>query len=167
MTGRRKLLIGVSVAVWIAMNALIWGNETRVSQGERLYLGLKVEETRLQTSDGAVPLRYEIAEAIDASRADDRASGTVVVRVDQRGIATFARAAIGDGLGDSEHLLEWRYRRGVAVGPTKCRLDSDRADRIERATYAELAVAESGAPILVGLRDEELEPLEVGCGVGR
>lgn len=166
MSGRQKWLIGVSVAVGIAMNALIWQNEARLSSGARLYLPLKTEETMLQVSDGTVPLRYEIADAIEEYRDRGKAGGTVVVRVDRQGVAEFARASAGGTLGEEERRLEWRYGRRVAIGPSECRVDGDEAaDRVERAAYAEIAVGASGAPILVGLRDDQLEPLDVGCGV--
>lgn len=164
MSRRRIGFIVVSVGVLVALNALVWQNESQLSRGQRLYLSLQ-DDSSPQAGDETVQLRYEIAAPIDRRRSEGAVGGTAVVALDDRNVARFVRPYSGESLDDHEHVLRWRHNRWITIGPKQCRVEDPEDGRLEDAAYVEFVVSESGVPMLVGLRDSDLNPIEIGCGI--
>lgn len=165
MSGRRIGLVAVSVGVFVAINALVWQQESQLVRGEAMHLPLRADASELRVARRTVRLEYEISERIEQDRPEPAVRGTAVVRLDGERVARFVRPYDGKRLGEGEHLLQWRRGRRITVGPPTCRVEIDERERIDRAAYARLVVSEGGEPMLVGLYGAQLEPLEAGCGV--
>jgi uncharacterized membrane-anchored protein len=159
-----------SVQIWIAglfvlvvFGGLVVQKELQLARAESVYVRLAPVDPRSLIQGDYMRLDYELAEAIEEHTGRSRPRrGRVVVRVDERGVAHFARMEPGEeGLGDDERLLGWK-RKGarVVVGADAYYFQEGHAERYERAAYAELKVGEEGKTLLVGLRDEELVPIQ-------
>jgi len=82
------------------------------------------------------------------------------VRLDSRGVAEFVRRENNTALAPGELLLGYRRRGGrVRIGSDAFFFQEGHAGRYAGAKYGELRVHRSGGSVLVGLRDEALQPL--------
>jgi uncharacterized membrane-anchored protein len=89
-----------------------------------------------------------------------RSRGTLVLELDDRGIATFARLDDGSALGENEARLRFR-RRGwrIATAPASFFFQEGQAERYGAARYGVLRLSPDGVAMLVGLAGRDLAPL--------
>ncbi len=160
MNRRTIAYIVVSVVVLTVFNGLILQKEWLLARGETVYLELGPRDPRSLVQGDYMRLRYDIAEDIREHRSsDDVRQGRVIVRLDDRRVAHFERLYRGGDVGEDEQLLHWKYRDRIALGANAFYFQEGEAERYRGARYAELKADDSGATVLVGLRDDELKPL--------
>ncbi|MFB6374058.1 MAG: GDYXXLXY domain-containing protein [Bradymonadaceae bacterium] len=160
MSRRTLAYIVVSVLVIGVLNGLILQKERLLDRGETVYLELAPVDPRSLIQGDYMRLDYKVADAIDNHLpAEHPRGGRVVVRLDDRRVAHFVRLYDGGELADDERLLEWRHRTWIYIGSNAFYFQEGHRKLYDDAEYGELRVDESGETILVGLRDEELEPL--------
>ena len=154
---RNALLFGGLALVLTTVNFSIARKEQLLATGRPVLVELAPVDPRSLIQGDYMRLEYRLAEHADASWARD---GRMVVRLDDRGVAEFIRAHDGRALGPDELLLQYRRRSGrVRVGSDAFFVQEGHAERYAGAKYGELRVDGSGGSVLVGLRDEALQPL--------
>lgn len=134
----------------------IYGKERVKRTGETIYLELAPVDPRSLMQGDYMALRFRLAERIEAWREAEGRSRlrTAPLAVDDRGVATLA-----PGAGTLE--IAFRIRGGqVWLGTNAYFFEEGTADRYAGARYGEFRVDPStGEAVLVGLRDESLNPL--------
>ncbi len=130
-----------------------------VDTGETLLLPLMPVDPRSLIQGDYMQLRYALEQdlPIDLPR-----HGTVVIRVDAQGVGQFARVDDGRPLAADERRLEVRMRSGnLRIGAEEYFFEEGSADLYAGARYGELALADDGEVVLIGLRDADRQPLGV------
>jgi uncharacterized membrane-anchored protein len=151
---RNALLFGGLALVLGVTNVAIVQKEAQLAAGTQMLVELAPVDPRSLIQGDYMRLDYRIARDVRANAEWPR-DGTLVVRLDDRGVAQFVRRHDpGAPLGAGEHLLQYR-RRGqrLRLGSDAYFFQEGRAADFAGARYGELRVARSGASVLVGLRD--------------
>jgi uncharacterized membrane-anchored protein len=106
-------------------------------------------------------LRFEVADdAFGRGPREDARNGRIVVRLDERGVASFVRRDEGEPLAAGEVLLRYRIRdRQVKFATNAFFFQEGHAQHYAGARYGEFRVSPSGELLLTHLRGENLERL--------
>lgn len=164
----------------------IWQKERLLARGATVRLALAPVDPRALLTGDYMALDYAIARDIvqatgqrrdltrcgpigaerDA-RCDDgairaRFDGWAVVRLDASGVATLARATIGERPvpGPGEILLRYRQRDGRArLGTDAWYFQEGTGTEYQQARYGEFRVDDDGTMVLVRMLDAKLEAL--------
>lgn len=137
-----------------AFATLVFDKERLLAEGRTVLLELAPVDPRSLMQGDYMQLAYSIT-----SRLGDvyvAPTGHLVVRLDERGVATFVRLDDGGPLADGELRLRYRRRARVSLGAEAYFFEEGRAHEFDAARYGELRVAPDGDSVLVGLRDKEL-----------
>lgn len=152
----RRLLLSVATALVFAVcNGLILQKEQLLARGAPVLLKLAPVDPRSLIQGDYMALRYEIAGQVP----EEEWRGAIVLRTDESDVATFVRVYHGEALASGERLLRFRRKDQVRFGAESFFFQEGDAERYRRAKYGELKVAPDGSSVLIGLRDEKLEPL--------
>lgn len=156
---RNTIMLIVALLTIVLVNGLIIQKERLVSHGQTIFLELAPVDPRSLIQGDYMRLRYALAQ--DVRGRNPPADGYLVLRVDERNIASLVR--IHDSqtpLAEGELLLRYRVRdRNVRLAAKSFFFQEGHAQYYATARYGELRVAESGECVLVGLRGPSLEPL--------
>ncbi|MGD9953145.1 MAG: GDYXXLXY domain-containing protein, partial [Burkholderiales bacterium] len=99
-------------------------------------------------------------DAFGRARREELADGRLVVRLDDRGVATYVRRDGGEPLGAGEIRLRYRVRDGRVKFATNAYFFQEGTAKVyERARYGEFRASPSGELLLTHLRGESLERL--------
>lgn len=133
------------------VNYSIAAKERIRSGGERILLELAPVDPRSLMQGDYMALRFRIAQEIPAKE-----SGTVAVRLDERGVAGLDPSPRPESL-----RLRYRIRQGrVWLGSNAYFFEEGTAERFTDARYGEFRVdRKSGEAVLVGLVGSDFEPL--------
>jgi uncharacterized membrane-anchored protein len=157
-------LIAVVVCLLILafVNLSISGKEQHLAQGRVVYLDLVPVDPRSLMQGDYMALNYDVA--VQANRMiPDKTNvkdGYVVVTVDERKIANFARLHNGEALADDEITMRYRlrnYRLKFATNGFFFRAGT--SELYENARYGKFRVDEKGELLLTNLCDENLTVL--------
>lgn len=163
---RRDLAItAVLAAACLAIPAgLVASKERVLATGQPVYLELEPRDPRSLMQGDYMVLRYAMEDAVLA-QSPERGKGTLIVSLDERGVASFARVDAGEPLADREQRLRFRYvlhgDPSVRIGAESFFFEEGTADVYAVARYGKLVVDPEGRSVLVGLADENLRPLGV------
>ncbi len=155
------LLFGGLALVLGAVNVQVARKEQLLANGTPMLVELAPRDPRSLIQGDYMRLLYAMGSAAQSDATWPR-DGRIVVRLDERGVAQFVRRHVAEvPLGSGERLLRYR-RRGarVHIGSNAFYFQEGHASRYQDARYGELRVDNSGASVLVGLRDAELRPLK-------
>ena len=154
----RSAIAVVACAVALALvDWTILRRERHLRDGRTVFLELAPVDPRSLMQGDYMALRFAAASAID-DRADG--SGYLVVRLDDRSVATVARLDTGTPLAVDEMRLRYRVRNGSPKFATNAFFFQEGdAALYESAQYGEFRVDEDGELLLTGLRGRELERL--------
>ena len=149
----------IAVIILIIVNFAIYQKEQLLVQGTTLLLELAPHDPRSLIQGDYMVLSYKIANEPQLWQVDK--DGLLVVEQNDKQVAKFKRIYNQTvPLQKSELLLRFHKRRhGIHLGAEAFFFQEGHAQYYENARYGELKVAPSGESILVGLRDEELNPL--------
>jgi uncharacterized membrane-anchored protein len=151
------------VIVLVVVNGLILHKERILADGRTVFLKLVPRDTRSLIQGDYMRLVYDLAQRADQDGAvRGEGEGCLVIRRDDRGVASFLRLYRGGPLDEGELLLRYRYRNGVRLGSESYFIQEGRAESFRKAVFGELKVAPSGESVLAGLRDGDLKPLDGG-----
>jgi uncharacterized membrane-anchored protein len=159
---RRLIALLAGLAILVVVNYTVWQREQLLAAGRIVLLELAPVDPRSLMQGDYMALRFRVAAEAFGSREPDRraADGRLVLRVDDRGVGTFARIDDGTPLGPAEVAVRFRIRNGNPKLATNAYFfEEGTADRYVAARYGELRVDPAGEAILTGLRDEELAGL--------
>jgi uncharacterized membrane-anchored protein len=154
----------VAAVVLAAANGLIAHKERVKSSGRTVLLKLAPRDPRSLIQGDYMVLRYDIARQSPDSDLRREHDGRIVVKFDEKSVATFVRVHRGESLAEGEQLLRYRYRGGswrggLRLGAESFFFQEGHSEHYSRARYGELKVTPSGQSVLVGLRDEDFERL--------
>jgi len=173
--GGPLILLGAVLALGAA-NYSIAQKERVISQGQKLYVALAPRDPRSLMQGDYMALNFgmpgEVVQALGGNaqwwRRDDNSApvnasrrNTVVAKLDARGVATVLRvAADKDTLAVGELLLPVQYKGGRWALVTDAFFFPEGAGKsLEGAKFGELRALDNGQALLVGLADENLNPL--------
>ena len=160
MSRRTIAYIAFAVLAVGVLNGLVFQKERLLARGDTVYLELAPVDPRSLIQGDYMRLDYQVADAIRDRLPDDHGRhGRAVVRLDDRRVAEFVRLYDGGDLADDELLLKWRLRGDIYIGSNAFYFQEGHRDLYTDAAYGELRVDDSGGTLLVGLRDENLDPL--------
>ncbi len=134
-------------------------------EGRTVLLKLAPVDPRSLIQGDYMRLDYEVTRALrDHEDLDSLPrKGTIVVALDESGVASFRRLGSPSSAGAGEIPLEYRVRESwpspVRIGAEEFFFEEGQAAVYERAEYGELVVDSSGGVVLVGLRDSERKRL--------
>jgi uncharacterized membrane-anchored protein len=156
---RVAVLAGVCLAI---PAGLVAHKEHILATGRPVYLDLQPRDPRSLMQGDYMVLRYAMAADVLAQN-PPRGRGTLVVTLDERGVASLARLDHGQPLAAAEQLLRFRYlpdsEPRVRIGAESFFFEEGTAEVYARARYGKLVVDAAGRSVLVGLADESLTPL--------
>ena len=101
-------------------------------------------------------LRYDLESKINDPLKNQ---GVLVLKLDERGVGTGVRLHQDGPVAADEQLLIYRDRRGIRIGAESFFFQEGEAETYEKARFGELKVDTEGRSVLIGLRDENLQPL--------
>ena len=154
----RSAIAVVACAVALALvDWTILRRERHLRDGRTVFLELAPVDPRSLMQGDYMALRFAAASVIDDG-ADG--GGYLVVRLDDRSVATVARLDTGTPLAVDEMRLRYRVRNGSPKFATNAFFFQEGdAALYESAQYGEFRVDEDGELLLTGLRGRDLERL--------
>lgn len=162
--GSRPATVGISaclLAVLAVANIGIWQKETLIAQGKPVFVELAPVDPRSLMQGDYMQLNFGLTRHA-AAHLDDQYGErvTVIAKVDQRGVASFARLDTGGPLAAGEiRLALVPDKRGWKVASNAWYFKEGEAERWVPAKFGEFRVDASGRALLVGMRGSNLEPL--------
>lgn len=148
---------GTTLLVIVASNYLILKKEDTLANGRTMLLRLAPVDPRSLMQGDYMILRYQIAQPMVEEKI--AAKGHLVVRLDENDVASVLKFYNGERLKDDEYLLFFRNRGGLRLGAESFLFQEGQAELYSAAQYGELKVDDSGASVLIGLRDQNFKPL--------
>jgi uncharacterized membrane-anchored protein len=160
---RLIVLVVTTVVILALVNTQIAGKERIVRDGATVLLALAPVDPRSLMQGDYMALRYalagDVAEAADAAEVAD---GEIVIEVDESGVARFVALHDGEPLASGQHLLQFRVRgETVRLASDAFFFEEGQGETYARARFGELRVDTNGSAVLIGLRDQNVEPIEV------
>jgi uncharacterized membrane-anchored protein len=160
---RLIVLVVTTVVILALVNTQIAGKERIVRDGATVLLALAPVDPRSLMQGDYMSLRYalagDVAEAADAAEVAD---GEIVIEVDESGVARFVALHDGEPLASGQHLLQFRVRgETVRLASDAFFFEEGQGETYARARFGELRVDTNGSAVLIGLRDQNVEPIEV------
>lgn len=150
---RSKLTVLGILLFLTAANSMIFVKEKALDDGRTVILQLRPRDPRSLMQGDYMTLAYELASKAEGFP-DDK--GVSYLTLDSRGVATEASAVAAPG------RVPLRYRRSggqVVFGAESYFFQEGQGKIFEAARYGELRVDEQGMPILTGLLDDRLRPI--------
>ena len=159
MKVRLTILWAVAVVGLLFVNYSIYGKEMLIRNGQPILFELAPVDPRSLIQGDYMALRYKIGADLE-SQEDLSVRGKLVITVADNGVATFVRVDDGTPLAAGERVINY-YKHGwqMDLGATSYFFQEGTAAAYANAKYGELRVDEGGTSILIGLRDENLQPL--------
>jgi len=132
-----------------------------LATGQPVLLELAPRDPRSLMQGDYMVLDYAVSREQQRDLEQRPRDGHLVLRLDEQGVGRFVRFDTPETpLAPGEFKLRYRVRQSrVRLGAESFFFQEGHAERYERARYGELRVADSGASVLVGLRDEQRQPM--------
>ena len=159
MKVRLTILWLVAVVGLLFVNYSIYGREELISNGQPILLELAPVDPRSLIQGDYMDLRYKIAADLE-NQESLPLRGKLVITVADNGVASFVRLDDGTPLGPKERLLNYyKHEWQIDLGAPSFFFEEGTADAYVAANYGEMRVDADGTSVLIGLRDENLQPL--------
>ncbi len=142
-----------------SVNLSIADKEDTLENGRQVFFELYPVDPRSLMQGDYMRLRYA-----DAAFPDDEAAakmplrGSVILKLDDVGVATFARADDGSALQDGEFRMRYKLfvdTEGLRYGAESFFFQEGDADLYSAAKYGVFRVDDAGSSVLVGLAGED------------
>jgi uncharacterized membrane-anchored protein len=158
---RAAVIFGGLVLALGAPAGLVVQKEYVLAKGQTVLLELAPRDPRSLMQGDYMVLDYAISRQHQGDLDARYRDGNLVLRLDEQGVGRFVRFdSPGTPLAPGEFKLRYRVRDDrVRLGAEAFFFQEGHADRYARARYGELRVADSGSSVLVGLRDEQRQPM--------
>jgi len=159
MKVRLAILWLVAVVGLLFVNYSIYGREQLIRDGQPILLELAPVDPRSLIQGDYMVLRYRIAADLENQDVLPL-RGKLVISVAENGVASFVRIDDGTPLGSNERLLNYyKHEWQIDLGAPSFFFQEGTADAYVDARYGEMRVDSGGTSVLIGLRDEKLQPL--------
>lgn len=147
--------LGMAI-ILVVLNGVVLHRERLIASGRPVLLKLAPADPRSLLQGDYMRLGYDFGEMPQPPAPD----GLAVMRLDDHGVATFARYGNGAPLAPNEVLMryqkeDWRVR----IAPDAWFFQEGQGQHFAVATYARVIVTSDGVVSLVGLLDENLGEL--------
>ena len=164
----KKIAFIALIVVLLLVNWSIYKKEQHIKNGTVIYLKLAPVDPRSLMQGDYMALRFEMARDIydklpkkenyySWRHNADAKDGKVVVLLNEKHIASFARLYKGKELNKNELLLDYRVRNGAVKFATNAFFfEEGSAKKYEEAKYGEFRVNAHGELLLVALADENV-----------
>jgi uncharacterized membrane-anchored protein len=147
------------IAVVAITLGLVVDKEQLRAHGDTLFVELEPADPRSLLQGDYLRLRYRHTEAAEVSGSK---AGVFIVDLDARGVVTAAVIANDAAPGPHQHRLRYhRHTWEVVFGAPTYFIPEGTGGGLAAARYAEFRVDVDGTPLLVGLRDAELQALHL------
>jgi len=170
---RGSVALLACLAILVVVNVSIAGKERLLLEGRIVYLELAPVDPRSLMQGDYMALNYRLAEQLSANlprREESQprlpdfvpGNGWVVVSLDERSIASFARldSSGRQSLAENEASLRYRVRGGqLKFASNAFFFQEGTASDYTEARYGQFRVADDGELLLTALYDENLEKL--------
>jgi uncharacterized membrane-anchored protein len=168
MRGRIALVAGIIVLLLV--NWSILGKERLLSEGKIVYLHLAPVDPRSLMQGDYMALRFAIENDLYKAlpkveqkryrgwrRNLENSDGRVVVKLDDKGIATFSRLEDGQPLANDEIYMRYRIRDGALKFATNAYFFQEgHAKDYTTAQYGQFRVDKNGELLLTAMYDKDL-----------
>jgi len=157
--------------ILVLVNLSIAGKERLLAEGRVVYLELAPVDPRSLMQGDYMALNYQVANEVTEALprkekgADWRPDlinrdGRIVVALDERSVATFARREDDQPLAENEAYLRYRVRLGrLKFASNAFYFQEGQAGMYEGARYGKFRVDSAGELLLTALHGEDLEQL--------
>jgi len=160
------LIFGGVVLALGAANHDVLNKEQVIQDGQKIYIALVPRDPRSLMQGDYMALNFgfprEIEAALDQADTSDTPSRAVVARLDARGVATVLRVASAHETPAAGELLlplKRMQQRWVLVTDAFY-FPEGQGQPLQAARFGEFRVLPDGRALLVGLADEQLQPLQ-------
>ncbi|MDF1850018.1 MAG: GDYXXLXY domain-containing protein [Verrucomicrobiales bacterium] len=140
----------------------IAGKNAIIENGRTVLLPLLPRDPRSLIQGDYMVLRQGLAREAKALPKSDEVDtrGAIILSIDEKGVGKAVRFHNGGELTEDEHPIAYRRtRRGFRFGIESFFFEEGDAKLFEAAKFAEVKLSDRGEPVLVGLMDENREPL--------
>jgi uncharacterized membrane-anchored protein len=146
--------VGLAIPAYVVVQ-----KERVVAAAETVLLPLAPVDPRSLIQGDYMTLRYALVSELP-NVAAMAPRGALVITRDADGVASFVRVDDGRPLAPGELRLRYAKRgTGVSLGAETFLFPEGEGPTLAGARYGELALAESGDSVLIGLRDGDKRPL--------
>jgi uncharacterized membrane-anchored protein len=155
---------GATFLIFAAVNGLIAQKEQTIRQGRSVLLAMAPRDPRSLMQGDYMAINYRIVGDVNqqltpADRARLGRRGSLVLKLDEHGAASFVRLDDSTPLAADEVAMAYRYEGSqVELGVDSFFFQEGEAGEYNRATFAEYKVLGRDA-VLVGLRDAQYQRL--------
>ena len=168
----RKIAVVALILVLALLNWSIYQKEQHIKNGEVVYLKLVPVDPRSLMQGDYMALRFDIATKIydRLPKSEnyrgwrhnlDAEDGRVLVRVDERRVASFVDIFVGQKLRENELIMHYRVRNGAVKFATNAFFfEEGSAKRYEGAKYGQFRLNAEGELLLVAMADENVTLIE-------
>jgi uncharacterized membrane-anchored protein len=159
-------IVAAGVLTLAAVNHAIWQKETVIAQGERVLVRLAPADPRSLMQGDFMRLQFRLPGMGSGAGTSVLATGLrrpfVVARREPSGVVHLLRVAHGaEALAPGEMRIELTPRNGDwTLVSDAWYFKEGEATRWEAARYGEFRVDATGRALLVGLADEQLQPIK-------
>ena len=156
------IAVVVCLLILVFVNLSISGKEQHLAQGRVVYLDLVPVDPRSLMQGDYMALNFDIAVQANRMMPDKTAmdDGYVIVTVDERKIANFARLHDGGTMADNEISLRYRLRNyQLKFATNGFFFQEGTGELYENAQYGKFRVDGKGELLLTNLCDENLTVL--------
>ena len=154
---KKIVLWCITIIVLLTVNGLIVKKEYTLAHGRTVLLELAPRDPRSLMQGDYMVVRYAMAREVPQDQLGDK--GHLIIAIDEYNLGSFVRVHEGEPLQEGEYLLGYRNRGGLWLGAESFMFQEGDVALYSRAQYGELKLDSSGTSVLVGLRDNDLEPL--------
>jgi len=158
----KKIALSLLVLILLIVNWSIYQKEEHLKNGKVVFLKLAPVDPRSLMQGDYMALRFDIARAISTNSysRNESTDGLVLVKLDEKRVATFKSLEHGSVLQADELLLQYRVRNGkVKFATNAFFFQEGTASKYEKAKYGEFRVNDKGELLLVAMADENLSLL--------
>ena len=159
---RTKAIIALTLFILAGLNYGIYKKEQLKAQGETVLLELAPVDPRSLMQGDYMVLRYAIERNTPVDKlASHQKRGYIVIRANGNNVAEFVRFYEDEPLAEGEKRLHFhrRYNR-IRIVPDAFFFQEGHAHYYENAKYGVFKFDHSGKHLLIGLADEQFNPIE-------
>lgn len=169
---RNKIAVISGIIVLLLVNWSIAGKEQHLKEGKVVYLQLAPVDPRSLMQGDYMRLRFAISNTVYRQLPKqkgryrwrhnlDARDGYVVVRLDEKAIASYVRIDKGEPLQPGELKMRYRVRdRAVKFATNAFFFQEGTAHVYQRARYGKFRVDNKGELLLTSMHDDKLKKLE-------
>jgi uncharacterized membrane-anchored protein len=164
-----KIIAFISlILVLMLVNISILKKEDHLANGKVVYLRLAPVDPRSLMQGDYMALQFEISNNINSllypynyysqmEYDENKNDGYIIVKLDEKNIATFQGLYTNQKLSNDELLMRYRFRNyEVKFATNAFFFQEGTAEYYEKARYGEFRVDDKGELLLVGMYDENL-----------